>query len=289
MRFRFIGVEKANYPIVVLCSVLQVSRAGFYAWQRRPVSLRSRTDRTLAGEIRRIQGARRETETYGSPRITRELRANGRRVGRHRVARLMRQEGLAARQRQRFKVTTNSAHRFSVAPNLLARDFRAERPNQLWVADVTYIRTLQGWLYLAVVVDLFSRAVVGWAMDDHIGGELSSRALRMALQRRRPARGLIHHSDRGIEYACDEFQTLLDDHGLVCSMSRKGDCWDNAVAESFFASLKLDLDPERVYVTRAEAKRDLFGYIEGFYNRNRRHSSLGYLSPEAFEAGNVAA
>lgn len=225
MRFRFIQAEKAHYPIVVLCSVLQVSRAGFYAWQRRPLSERSRANLILIGRIRALQGTRCEMETYGSPRIWDELRGEGFLVSKNRVARLMRQEGLAARRRRRFKVTTNSNHRFALAKNLVAREFTTERPNQVWVADVTYIHTMQGWLYLAVVLDLFSRSVVGWAMGDSIGGELSSRALRMALERRRPARGLIHHSDRGIEYACDEFQTLLSEHGALCSMSRKGDCW----------------------------------------------------------------
>lgn len=289
MKFRFIEAEKVHFPITVMCRVLRVSRAGFYAWLRRPKSVRATTNGQVLERIQEIHSTSTALEAYGSPRLCVELRAEGVFVSRNRIARLMRRHGLRARQRRRFKSTTKSDHRFAVAENLLDRKFEATEPNTAWVADVTYIRTLQGWVYLAIVVDLFSRAVVGWAMDERIGGALPAKALRMAIDQRRPGPGLIHHSDRGTEYACDAFQQLLAEHGIVCSMSRSGNCWDNAVAESFFASLKLDLDPDRVYVTRAEAQRDVFRYIETFYNRLRRHSSLGHIAPAAFEAAKLAA
>lgn len=289
MKFRFIEAEKVHFPITVMCRVLRVSRAGFYAWLRRPKSVRTTTNGLVLERIQEIHGTSTALEAYGSPRLCKELRAEGVVVSRNRVARLMRRHGLRARQRRRFKSTTKSDHRFAVAENLLDRNFEATEPNTAWVADVTYIRTLQGWVYLAIVVDLFSRAVVGWAMDERIGGALPAKALRMALDQRQPGRGLIHHSDRGTEYACDAFQQLLAEHGIVCSMSRSGNCWDNAVAESFFATIKREMIDQEDFQSRAEAVAAIADYIDNFYNVHRLHSSIGYLSPLEFELRSLVA
>jgi transposase InsO family protein len=281
VRFGFIAAEKARFPVRVLCRMLQVSRAGFYAWQRRPPSPRAQADERLGLEIAAIHA---ESHCrYGSPRIHAELADRGCRTSRKRVARLMRVQGLAARRRRRFCVTTQSRHPFPIAPNVLARQFERAGPDQAWVTDITYIPTGEGWLYLAVILDLCSRFAVGWAMSEHITDDLTLDALGLAVARRRPPRGLLHHSDRGSQYASGDYQRALAQHGIVCSMSRRGDCWDNAVAESFFATLKVELVHDAAWATRAAARAELFEYLELFYNAQRRHSTLGYLSPRAFE------
>lgn len=281
MRFAFIAAEKAAFPVRVLCRILAVSRAGFYAAQARPAAAHTRRDQQLAVAIAAIHAETRPR--YGSPRVHTELRARGQRVSRKRVARLMRQRDLAARRRRRYRVTTDSRHPFPVAANVLARQFTAPAPDAVWVTDITYIPTGEGWLYLAVILDLYSRGIVGWAMSDRITQQLTLDALGMALARRRPREGLLHHSDRGSQYASGDYQTALGRQGIVGSMSRRGDCWDNAVAESFFATLKVELVHDALWSTRAAARGAVFEYIEIFYNQQRRHSSLGFLSPLAFE------
>ena len=281
MRFAFVEAEKAWFPVTMMCRVLEVSRAGFYAWRGRPEAVRVIEDRRLAVEVASIHAESRQR--YGSPRVHAELRERGKKASRKRVARLMRQQGLRARHKRRFRTTTDSAHEFPVAPNRLKRNFEVDAPNTAWVTDITYIWTQEGWLYLAVILDLFSRRVVGWAMSERITRKLALAALTMALSRRQPPRGLIHHSDRGSQYASSEYRRLLAANNIVCSMSRRGDCWDNAVAESFFSTLKLELAYESEWATRAEARPAIFEYLELFYNGERRHSSLGYLSPVAFE------
>jgi transposase InsO family protein len=278
MSYAFIRGHVAAFPVSAMCAALGVSRSGYYGWASRPEGARATADRALAAEIRAVHEGSRGR--YGSPRVHAALRAHGRRVGRKRVARLMRGMGLSARRKRRFRRTTDSAHALPVAPNLLGRDFTAAAPDRVWLADLTYIWTAEGWLYLAVVLDLFSRRVVGWAMADHLGHELALAALDMAIARRRPAPGLIHHSDRGVQYAARRYQARLREHGMLCSMSRKGDCWDNAPMESFFATLKGELVEERDYLTHDEARADVFQYVEGFYNRRRLHSGIGYLTPE---------
>ena len=281
MRFGFIAAEKAAFPVRLLCRMLQVSRAGFYAWQARPPAPRARADERLGLEIAAIHGESRHR--YGSPRIHAELADRGGRTSRKRVARLMRVRGLVARRRRRFRVTTQSRHPFPIAPNVLARQFERARPDQAWVTDITYIPTGEGWLYLAVILDLCSRVAVGWAMSDRITDDVTLDALGMALARRRPPPGLLHHSDRGSQYASGDYQKILAEHGILCSTSRRGNCWDNAVAESFFATLKVELVHDAAWATRALARTELFDYLERFYNGQRRHSALGYLSPRAFE------
>ena len=284
MKFRFIEQERVAFPVTRLCEVLSVSPAGFYAWRRRPPSARATADAQLVVEIKQVheQSERR----YGSPRVFRELRDRGRDVGRRRVVRLMRQHGIVAKRRRRFRKTTDSEHALPVAPNVLERRFEVDAPNKVWVTDITYVWTREGWLYLAAILDLYSRAVVGWAMSESLSREIALRALDMALRSRRPLPGLVHHSDRGSQYASADYQRELAAHGIICSMSRKGDCWDNAVAESFFATLKTELVHEADFATRAQARSALFDFIEGFYNRRRRHSFLGYLCPMDFEKMN---
>lgn len=273
--------EKANFPVRLMCRVFEVSRSGFYAWRRRPESQRRRDDRRLLLSIKAVHA--QSKRRYGSPRVTRELNAQGESVGRHRVARLMREHGLRARRRRRHRVTTLSKHDHPVAGNVLARRFDVNGPNQVFASDITYVWTMQGWLYLSVVLDLYSRRVVGFSMGERINAQLTIEALRMALKSRRLASGVVHHSDRGSQYASGAYQALLDRHGIRCSMSRKGDCWDNAVVESFFATLKVELIHEAVFVDREQARREIFEYIELFYNRWRRHSYLGYVSPVDYE------
>lgn len=264
-----------------MCRALEVSTSGYYAWRRR--SKRSDEEEArLIGQIKAIfaQSKRR----YGSPRIHRRLRQRGIRCGQKRVARLMREHGLQARPRRRFKATTNSKHRLPVAENVLDRQFEAQVPDARWAADITYVWTRQGWLYLAVVMDLFSRRIVGWSMQQTIDRSLVLSALQMALTARRPLPGLLHHSDRGSQYASGDYQQVLRQAGCRCSMSRRGNCWDNAPVESFFSTLKMELVHERRYETRAQASAELFEFIEIWYNRQRLHSSLGYLSPAEYEA-----
>ena len=281
MRFAFIATEKAAFPVRLLCRTLQVSRAGFYAWQTRPPAQRQQDDDRVAVQIAAIHAESRQR--YGSPRIHAELRARGCRMSRKRVARLMHVRGLVPRRRRQFRPTTDSRHPFPIAPNVLARQFDRAAPDQAWVTDITYIPTGEGWLYLAVILDLHSRFAVGWAMSARITDDLTLDALDMALARRRPPPGLLHHSDRGSQYASGDYQRILAQHGVVCSMSRRGNCWDNAVAESFFATLKVELVHDAAWSTRTAARTDLFEYLELFYNGWRRHSALGYLSPRAFE------
>lgn len=281
MRFAFIAAEKARFPVRVLCRVLAVSRAGFYGWQGRAPSAHAQADERLGLEIAAIHAESRQR--YGSPRVHAELQGRGHHTSRKRVARLMRARELAGRRRRRFCATTDSRHPFPVAPNVLARQFAQPTPDRAWVTDITYIPTGEGWLYLAVILDLCSRFVVGWAMSDRITRELTLDALDMALVRRRPRQGLLHHSDRGSQYASGDYQQALAAAGIVGSMSRRANCWDNAVAESFFATVKVELVHDARWPTRAAARLALFEYIEVYYNGQRRHSSLGYLSPRAFE------
>ena len=281
MRFEFIRAEKAGFPVRLMCRLLKVSRSGFYAWLKRR-DVREVSDRQLLQLIREIFA--QSNETYGSPRIYRELRTRKVPCDKARVERLMRENGITPPRKKKYRVTTDSNHKNPVAPNLLDRDFSSPGPNRRWASDITYVWTWAGWLYLAVVLDLFSRRVVGWAMDTRLDTEsLTLSALQMALTSRAPDRGLLHHSDRGTQYTSADFQKVLDAHGIVCSMSRRGDCWDNAVVESFFATLKLELIFRQTFRTRAEARQAIFNYIEIFYNRRRRHSYLGYLSPAEFE------
>lgn len=276
-------MHQADYSIERMCAVLGVAPSGYYAWRKRPASnQREQANCALMREIRRVHGE--SGQRYGSPRVYKELREQGQRCSRTRIERLMRQHGLRGKCRQRRRVvTTDSQHRLPVAPNLLDQRFVAERPNQKWVADITYIPTAEGWLYLACVLDLFSRKIVGWAMDKTMTTALVTDALAMALQQRKPAPGLLHHSDRGSQYASLAYQQRLADEGIQVSMSRTGNCYDNAVIESFWATLKVEQVHDQRYRTRAQARTDIFLFIEGFYNRRRRHSALGYLSPEQFE------
>jgi putative transposase len=280
--FRFMHQHQAEFPISVMCDVLSVSRSGYYVWLKKPVSKRQQANTKLREKIRTVH--RDSGESYGSPRVYQALKEQGEPCSENRVARLMREDGLQAKTKRRYKATTDSKHNLPVAPNLLNRDFSPEEPNQVYAGDITYIWTTEGWLYLAVVIDLFSRSVVGWAMDKRMTRQLVMDALTMAVQRRRPPAGVIFHSDRGSQYASADFQKLLAKHGIRCSMSRKGDCWDNAPVESFFGSLKQELIFHRKYSTRFHARQSIFEYIERFYNRCRLHSTLGYKSPADYEA-----
>jgi putative transposase len=282
VRFQFIRAEKAKHDVALLCRTLEVSRQGFYAWLGRKPCQRKLTDEMLRRSIRREfadSGAR-----YGAPRVQKALDAQGQSTSRKRVARLMRQDGLIARHRRRFIHTTDSRHGFAVAPNLVNRNFAPDGPNRVWATDITYIRTMRGWFYLAVVLDLFSRKVVGWSMQPYMDRRLVLAALDMAIESRRPAPGtLMHHSDRGVQYACHEYRRALADAEIAVSMSRKGNCWDNAPVESFFSTLKHELVYRTSFASHDAARAALFQYIEGFYNRRRLHSSLGYLSPVEYE------
>jgi transposase InsO family protein len=266
---------------------MQVSSSGYYAFTARGPSARTVANEGLLAEIKEIHVESRGT--YGSPRMYRELIARGRVVSPGRVERLMRNNGITARRKRRFKVTTDSKHNMPVADNTLDRGFAVERPDRKWAGDITYIWTREGWLFLAVILDLFSRRVVGWAMDHRIDRRLVLSALDMALTVRQPSEELLHHSDRGSQYASKDYRSRLEDAGITCSMSRKGDCWDNAVVESFFGTLKQELVHRSDFETRAEAKSAIFEYIEVFYNRWRRHSYLGYMSPAEFEAAALTA
>ena len=281
MRFAWIHVEKATHAVRRLCRVLAVTPSGYYAWMHRLPSQRERDNDRLQVHIRAIHAASRGT--YGSPRVHEQLTHEGCAVGRERVARLLRDMGLVGLPARRVRHTTDSTHGRPVAPNVLARHFEADQPNQRWTTDITFIWTWEGWLYLAVVLDLYARRVVGWAVQPHLRTELALEALQLALGRRVPAPGLVHHSDRGCQYAAEAYQRVLREHGIVCSMSRTGDCWDNAVTESFFATLKTALIHRQPWPTRRAATDAVADYIEGFYNPYRLHSSLGYLSPNEFE------
>jgi putative transposase len=286
VRFGFILQHRQEYPVALMCQVLEVSRGGYYDWTARSGSEpgpRQKRNQELVEKIRRVHEQSRRR--YGSPKVYKELKAQGQSVSENTVARLMRQAQIRSVVSKRFRVrTTDSAHGHPVAPNRLERCFERDLPNQAWCADITYVRTDQGWLYLAAVIDLCSRKIVGWAMADHLRSELCQDALQMALARRKPQGELLHHSDRGVQYACGDYQRMLRESGLICSMSRAGDCYDNAVMESFFKTLKVELVYQHDFASRAEATRAIFEYIEVFYNRQRRHSSLEYKSPEEFEA-----
>jgi transposase InsO family protein len=281
MRYQFIQDHQNEFPVQRMCQVLDVSSSGYYAWRTRPVSPRARANQELLVEIRSIHS--RSRKTYGSPRVHAELRDGNFVVGKNRVARLMRAANLRGQRKRKQPRTTNSQHRYPVAPNHLNRDFHATRPNEKWLADITYISTAEGWLYLAVVLDLFSRKIVGWSFSASLESTLVEQAFRMAVHSRPALLGLLHHSDRGSQYAGDAYQQLLIDQQIQISMSRTGNCYDNAPMESFFSTLKCEHVHFQNYQTRQEAQTDIFAYIAGFYNRQRRHSSLGYLSPEEFE------
>lgn len=274
-------MEKANFSITLLCNCVGVSRSGYYDWRRAKPSERGKMNERLLAEIRSIHDQHRQR--YGSPRVHAELVEQGHHVGKNRVAKLMRENGLKARTRRRFRRTTESGHGLPVAPNLLARRFVAGAPNQAWVGDITYVWTLEGWMYLAVLIDVYSRRVVGWAMRKSLARDLAVAALRRALACRRPSPGLVHHTDRGCQYASRDYRRLLAHHGSECSMSRVGDCWDNAVAESFFATLKKELVYRCAFHTRSEAYDAISDYIDNYYNPKRRHSAVGNQSPINFE------
>lgn len=281
MRYRALLTTPSPLPLRRRCELLGVSRSGFYAWRRRPESARARANRQLVVEMRRIHAEM--DRTYGSPRMAPELVGRGLPCGRHRAARLMQAHGIRAKQARRFRVTTDSQHGYAVAPNHLARQFTVTAPNRVWMGDVTYVPTTEGWCYVAVLLDAFSRRIVGWALGSQLTADLPLTALQRALATRRPPPGLLHHSDRGIQYASAAYQAVLQRHGLQGSMSRRGDCWDNAVVESFFHTLKVERLHERRYTTQEQLQQDLEEYIERFYNRQRRHSTLGHLSPAMFE------
>ncbi len=281
MKYGCIDRRRNRYPVRMMCGLLNVSRSGYYAWRARPESPRTKRDRALMSKIRRIHA--KSDGVYGSPRIQAELVAAGVRVGRHKVARLMRLERLRGCPKRRFRVTTQRDPSHAVARNLLKRNFSADAPNQRWASDITYISTHEGWLYLAVVMDLYSRRIVGWSMSRWMNRRIVLAALRMAIGARQPEAALIHHSDRGSQYTSDSFRDELAKHGIQCSMSSSGNCYDNAVVESFFGLLKRERVNRVRYRTRDQARADLFDYIEVFYNRKRRHGYLGNVSPADFE------
>jgi putative transposase len=274
--------ERQWYRVDELCHALRISRGGYYAWLRTEMKRRREpSDEMLLADIRQIYED--SGQAYGSPRVYRELREADRKCSKARVERLMRQNGLRAKHKRKFKVTTDSAHHLPVADNILAGRFNWENPDQAWVGDITYIGTDEGWLYLAVLIDLCSRKIVGWSMDKRMTRELPLKALRMAVQRRKPGLGLIHHTDRGSQYASKDYQDALRRYGMVCSMSAKGRCYDNAVAESFFHSLKVELIHGQRFASRERAMSAIFKYVEVFFNTKRRHSSLDYMTPVAYE------
>jgi transposase InsO family protein len=284
MTFRFIEENRSTWPVRLLCETLEVSPAGYCAWRCRPPSAREQRRDTLLVGIRAIHAEVKAR--YGSPRIHAELVARAQPCCVNTVARLMREDGIVAKTARKFRCTTDSNHDLPVAENLLDRQFDPASPNESWVADITYIPTREGWLYLAAVEDLYSRRVVGWSLADHLESRLVVDALEMAVQRRLPGEGLLAHSERGSQYASEHYQLLLAKHGIACSMSRRADCWDNAPMESFFASLKKELVQDADFATRAEARAAVVEYIEVFYNSQRRHSSLGYVSPAEYERQN---
>lgn len=281
MKYAFIRAHRKEHKVNRMCEILEVSSSGYYDWLDRPESARAVENRRLTGKIVRFHQASRET--YGSPRIYRDLREDGERCGENRVARLMKVQGIQSKMAKKFVITTDSKNTHAPAPDLLKRQFRVEDKDKRWVSDTSFIGTRQGWLYLAVVLDLFSRQVIGWAMGDKNDSQLVMDALMMALWRRGEVKDVIVHSDQGSTYASSDYQGLLEEHELVCSMSRKGECLDNAVAESFFGTLKTELTDHEDYRTKAQARQSLFEYIEVFYNRQRRHSFLDYMTPVGYE------
>jgi len=287
MIYPIIHKYRFRFPVEKMCQMLSISRSGYYAWAKRPESQRKIRNLELLEKIRKIHKVSRET--YGSPRITHALKNEGIPCGKNRVAKLMSENRITARTKRKFKATTNSKHNYPVADNILNQDFSAAKPNQIWVADITYIPTDEGWLYLAAIVDLYQRKVVGWAMDSTMTKQLCIDALKQAIGRQKPPKGLIHHSDRGVQYASKEYRKALKNNGFTASMSRKGNCYDNACMESFFGTLKMELIYFTRFKTRAEARLAIFEYIEVFYNRIRLHSKLGYKSPVDFEKSNKVA
>ena len=281
MTFQFIDDYRAQWPVRVLCDALGVSSAGYYAWRDRPASAREQRQHALLVDIRAIHAEFHAR--YGSPRIHAELADRGHDCCLNTVAKLMRGHGIQAKSARKFRCTTDSNHDLPIADNLLDRQFDPTGPNEVWATDITYIPTREGWLYLAAVEDLYARRVVGWSMAQTLESRLVVDALALAVQRRLPGAGLLAHSDRGSQYASDHYQTLLGQHGITCSMSRRADCWDNAPMESFFASLKKELVHDAHFATRVQARAAIVEYIEVFYNTKRRHSSLGYVSPAEYE------
>lgn len=282
MKFAFIQNHQEEFPIEAMCRVLEVSRSGYYVWQQRPASATAQRQAELLEQIQQIHEESRQV--YGSPRVHRELAAQGVKCSENTVAKLMRNAGVRSKMRKRFVVrTTDSRHAHPIAPNTLDRQFQQPAPDQAWAADITYIRTQEGWLYLAALIDLCSRKIVGWATGDSLAAPLVCQALEMALVHRQPNQSLLHHSDRGVQYACDDYQALLATQDIQSSMSRTGNCYDNAVIESFFGTLKTELVHHENFPTREAAHSSLFEYIEVFYNRRRRHSAIGYVSPHEYE------
>jgi transposase InsO family protein len=287
VKFRFVQENRETFRVGKMCEVLKVSRSGYYAWRKRGPSGREEEDRRLAAQIHEIHAANRKV--YGSPRIYNALQSLGIRCGKHRVAKIMRFESLRGRSKQRFRSTATVRAELPAAPNRLARHFQCEKPNRVWAGDITQVRTRQGWLFLAVLLDLFSRKIVGYATASRAHQDLALEALEKAVRSRRPEPGLVHHTDRGAQYGSAEYQNHLDRYGMTCSMSRAGNCVDNAVAESFFHTLKTEWLYHFRFSTREQARLAIFDYIEGFYNRTRMHSTLGYRSPDEYERMHVVA
>ena len=287
MKYAFIRAHEGEFAVARMCSILRVSRSGYYHWRDRPDSVRVREDRDLLGHIHRVHQENRRA--YGAVKTWRELCSQGIGCGKHRVARLRKQAGIQAQRRRRFRITVENHHTTPPAPNLLQRRFEAGAPNRIWVGDMTFIRTRTGFLYLAVLLDLYARNVVGWSMHDRPNLEVVLRALDMALERRRPERGLVHHTDQAPLYAANGYRERMHDHGLVASMSRRGDCYDNAVAESFFSNLKNELVHHCDFQSKEAARSAIFDYIEIFYNRQRIHQTLGYVSPMQYEQQSMIA
>ena len=282
MKYQFITVQRSAFGVEKMCRLFAVSRSGFYRWNQGKESKRAAQNRLLLSHIRRIHESTKGR--YGSPRITAELKDQGHSCSRPRVARLMRRHAIKARTKRKFKVTTNAKHKYPVAPNLLKQRFRTDAPNRVWISDMTYIRTAEGWLYLTVVMDLYHRKIIGWSMSGRMeAAHTTIPAFQMAIKGAQPPPGLVFHSDRGVQYACESFVALLYWSQVTQSMSGKGNCYDNAVAESFFHTLKTELVHHEIYHTREEARRSLFEYMETFYNRIRKHSTLGYRSPVEYE------
>lgn len=281
MRYAFIEEHREEFTVKLMCEVLDVSKSGYCDWRKRDHSPREAKKNALVEKIEKVhQGSRK---TYGSPRVFKVLKGMGEKCSKSTIERLMSKNGIRAKTRRRFKATTNSKHDYPVARNVIKRDFSARKPNRLWCTDITYLWTLEGWLYLAVIIDAFTRKVVGWSMSERMTQALVSDALEMAVNCQKPKPGLIHHSDRGVQYAADAYQNSLKKYGMICSMSRKGNCWDNAMAESFFHTLKTEHVYHEQFETRSQAKSSVFEWIEVFYNRQRIHSAIGFISPECYE------
>lgn len=284
MKYAFIQRNHDRFTVTRMCDLMKVSQSAYYDWLARPESAHGIEDRRLAEKVKISH--KNSRGIYGARRIRQELLDDGELISRPRVGRLMKQQNLKSKSRRKFKATTNSKHNRPVAPNLLDRQFNVDQPDTVYAGDITYIWTDEGWLYLAILIDLYSRMIVGWSMSERITAKLVNDALMMAIWKRKPARGLMAHSDRGSQYASDLYQQTIKENGFICSMSRKGNCWDNAPSESFFHTLKTELVHHRRYRTREEAKQDIFEYIEVFYNRQRRHSTIGYQTPLGYEKQN---